>query len=445
MFYPFATRAVALVALICITTLPVARAAAAVSLREAVSLAQEADPWLQGSLLREQALAADKTAAGSLPDPVVSLGAANLPVDTFDLGQEPMTQLQVGIAQEIPRGDTLDLSRARLAALEAEQPWQRAERRAQVARQVAGLWLQAYVARESSVLVAETGEWFRYLSSVVNSRYASALGNTGQQDIIRAELELSRLMDRQAVLSGQERAARARLAEWLPAAPGSAPPVVAQALPDLALPEALPEDPARWWDPQGMGEVLRQHPAVRALDQQVAAADVGEALAREAYQPQWGLRASYGYREDDPVGRERADFFSLGVTFDLPLFTGNRQDPQLQSAQARTEAMRTDRSLLLRRLRGDLEARLAQLEQLQAREKLYRERLLPQADDQSAALLNAYTSDVGDFTEVVRARITALDLELEALQIAAERVRLIADLHYFYAGSTASTSEGETP
>jgi|GEM_PF-5219437 len=33
--------------------------------------------------------------AGSLPDPSVSLGVANLPIDTFDFSQEGMTQFKV--------------------------------------------------------------------------------------------------------------------------------------------------------------------------------------------------------------------------------------------------------------------------------------------------------------------------------------------------------------
>jgi len=46
-------------------------------------------------------------ADGQLPDPKVKLGIMNLPVNSFDRGQEPMTQLQVGIQQSFPRGRTL--------------------------------------------------------------------------------------------------------------------------------------------------------------------------------------------------------------------------------------------------------------------------------------------------------------------------------------------------
>ena len=48
-------------------------------------------------------------AEGQLPDPVMKFGMMNMPINSFDLSQEPMTQVQVGIQQSFPRGDTLDL------------------------------------------------------------------------------------------------------------------------------------------------------------------------------------------------------------------------------------------------------------------------------------------------------------------------------------------------
>jgi cobalt-zinc-cadmium efflux system outer membrane protein len=39
---------------------------------------------------------------GRLPDPILSLGALNFPVDTFNHDQENMAQLQVGISQALP-------------------------------------------------------------------------------------------------------------------------------------------------------------------------------------------------------------------------------------------------------------------------------------------------------------------------------------------------------
>ena len=110
-------------------------------LANVIDAAIEYDPWLRQSAQIQQALLEESIAEGALPDPRLSLGAANLPVDTFDTGQEAMTQATVGISQRIPRGDSLQLSQDRKEVLAQEQPFQRENRRARVVETVTRLWL----------------------------------------------------------------------------------------------------------------------------------------------------------------------------------------------------------------------------------------------------------------------------------------------------------------
>lgn len=92
------------------------------TLERAIQVAQEQDPWLQSNRYRQQAVAAQSKAASTLPDPMVSVSVANLPVDNFDFSQEAMTQLKLGVSQSLPRGDTLALSEKRLQQLSEEFP-----------------------------------------------------------------------------------------------------------------------------------------------------------------------------------------------------------------------------------------------------------------------------------------------------------------------------------
>ncbi|MBN7796474.1 TolC family protein [Parahaliea mediterranea] len=417
---------------------PASLAAEGLNLREAVALARQQDPWLEGSRLRQEALAASGVAAGSLPDPVISLGAANLPTNTFDFNQEPMTQLKVGLMQTLPRGDSLALDQRRYEVLGEQQAHLRADRREQVALTVAELWLEAYRAQRSVQLIQADRGLFEYLVDVARSSYSSAAGSARQQDVIRAQLELTRLDERIARLREGRDTALARLGEWL-----GASPVIDDASPAIPLRGA--DQVRAGTDSEWLGRILGEHPAVTGIEQTIAAGEVDVELARQKYKPQWGLNASYGYREDDPMGMERADFFSVGVSFDLPLFTGRRQDRELQSATARAEASRTDRALALRGLRGGFETERARLFQLESRLDLYSERLLRQMHEQAEAALAAYTADDGDFAEVVRARIDELNARVEALDIHVERQRTIARLNYYLAGLDTAPAGEEQP
>lgn len=429
-------------------------ARAALTLDEAVAMAQRNDPWLAGSEFREQAVMAQGVAAGTLPDPVVSVGYANLPTDTFDTDQEAMTQFKVGVVQMIPRGDSRALSRKRLDRLAEQFPYQREERRAQLAVSVTNAWLEAYRARESIRLIEQDRELFEHLVDVAESSYAAALGRTRQQDLVRAQLEVTRLEDRLAVLHQRQETAVSRLGEWLRPARAEEQahwqglafrgPELAGELPDIALVHPELYRPGAAAPPAELGRYLGTHPMIRSLDSRIDAGEVEVELAQQKYRPQWSVNASYGYREDDPTGgRARPDLFSVGVAFDLPLFTSRRQDQEVRSAVAEKEALRTEKMLALRRMLADFETQRARLLRIEQRRELYRGRLLQEMREQAEASLTAYTRDDGDFAEVVRARIAELNARIDALGIDIERLQTINQLNYFFAGTVAG-GEGES-
>ena len=126
-----------------------------------------------------------------------------------------MTQFKVGLSQALPRGDSRDLQRQKLELLGQQHPHHRAGRLAQVESTVSQLWLDAWRARETIRLIEQDKGLFEQLVDIVESKYTTALGDTRQQDLIRAQLELTRLKDRLVVLQEQMDKAQSALGEWL--------------------------------------------------------------------------------------------------------------------------------------------------------------------------------------------------------------------------------------
>lgn len=412
------------------------------TLDEAITLAIDTDPWLTGSQYTQQALTDEATAAATLPDPRMSLMAGNFPVDTFDLNQEAMTQLSVGISQMFPRGDSLALAKRQKQQLAEQHPLLRLDRRAKVTTTVTQLWLEAFKAQESIRLIEQDRALFEQLVDAAEASYSSALGRARQQDVIRAQLELTRLEDRLTMLRQQQQAAQKRLTEWI-GAPATVP--LAPVLPTQSLSRPLSVPTIKQASEHTRYEWIRHHPALRALDQRIDATQTGVDLAKQKYKPEWGLTAQYGYRDSDPMGRDRADLFSVGVTFDLPLFTGNRQDKEVSAAVNRTEAIKTEKYLLGRRLMAELETASVQLARLDERQALYTDQLLPQMAEQAEASLSAYNNDDGDFAEAVRARIAELNTKIDALAIAVDRQKTIAQINYLLAEASFDDARPAKP
>ena len=413
------------------------------SLNESIRISLLNDPWLAGNEFTQDSVAAMSIAAGSLADPKVSVSMANFPTDTFNFGQEAMTQYKVGISQMLSRGDSLRIKREQLQTKSESFPYQRQNRKAQITVSVSQLWLDVYKAQMSIALIEKDRQLFEQLSEVAESSYASALGRTSQQDIIRAQLELTRLDDRLTNLKLMQESTFEKLYQWVGSdfannyrdsnVSASNYLQVDRKLPEIGL--TNPDVYQRQYDNNELYQLMKNHPMILALKKNIDSTEMGIDLAKQKYKPAFGINASYGFRGTAPNGNNRPDFLSFGVTFDLPLFTKNRQDQELKAAVAKTQAVKTEERSLLRKMLSAFASAKAQLLRLNERQALYQNNLIPQMHEQAEASLSAYTNDDGDFAEVVRARIAVLNAEIDALSIDVDRQKTIAQLNYFFVNS----------
>lgn len=396
------------------------------NLTDTVNYALNNEPWLSASKQKQTAAKAQSIAAGTLPDPVLSLGMQSLPVNGYAFDQENMTQLKLDISQKFSRGNSLALSQQVINEQAQQHPWLRAQRKAQVKATVMELWLNAYRAQQSIALIKQDKTLFTQLIEVTEASYSSSLGKTRQQDIIRSQLELTRLEDKLIVLAQQLDAAKQGLAQWLPMHRLQRPlsnefkePNPLIDFNNLAFDELI--------------QLLMAHPAIVAIEQNVTAKVTQINLAKQSYKPQLGVNMGYGYRADTQAGDSRADLLSVGVSIDLPLFTDNRQDQQVKAAIANAEATKTEKRVALQNLKGMYFKEFSQLARIEQRNALYQNTLLPQMSQQAQATLNAYTRDDGDFSDVMRARISELTAKIDALNIQIDKHIIIARLNYYAA------------
>jgi outer membrane protein TolC len=390
------------------------------ALAEAERLALAQDPLIGRFHSLAEANREQAVAEGQLPDPKLRLGALTFPTDSFNRNQEPMTQLLVGLSQAIPRGDTLALKRRQSEQGADLELAQAAERRLSVLRSTRQAWLDLYLQQRSAEVIARSRGYFEQLRDVTEAHYAS--GRATQQDVLQAQLELTRLEDRYTRTLEAADQARAGLGKWVGL--DAERPIGAE-LPSLPPPGA----------PAELAEALVQHPALQVENARIGQRRTGSAIAREQYKPGWMLDVSYGNRSgENPDGSGRADFMSAMVQLDLPLFRDKRQDRRLAASEQQVFAATQARDEKLREFKRMLDAGHAKWERLAERQALYRERLLPDAESHAQAALQAYQAGLSDFSRLMRARIGALDARLESLRLAVERAKVQADLLYLQGG-----------
>ena len=393
------------------------------TLKDAERIALTDEPGIISQQWQVKSLSEQAVADGQLVDPKLQVALANMPTDTFDFDQENMTQFKVGILQQFPAGDTLDIKQQKTLKQSELIATKISERKINILKEVRLTWLEIYYWEQAYKTIRQNKRFFSQLVEIVQSMFS--VGRNNQQDLIRAQLELSRLDDRLTKITQKINTQRSKLARWIGSQ--NSYNALSKDLPDISTPDLSN------LNDENLTQLFMTHPKIQEIDKQMEVSRKDIELAKESYKPAWGLNVSYGYRDNKPTGpnRSRADFLSAGVTIDLPVFTANRQDKKLLSKEHKYQSLKDKRNEILRQMVSGLQQEMAKEEQLQKRHQLYYKILLPQAKRQTRASLLAYQSDRGDFADVMRAYIDDLNANLDERRIAVDHLQTRARILYY--------------
>jgi outer membrane protein TolC len=390
--------------------------ASGLGLNEVERLALRKDPSIE--LVKANRLALDElsVAAEQLPDPLLKLGMMSLPTDTFNLGQEAMTQVQVGLIQKFPRGHSRALSAQQIRQRSEGLDKSVAEQKLRILLDVREQFLETIKQQHLLAINAEAIRVFSELADVTQDYYAT--GKVNQGDVFQASVEMAKVEERAQRILQEEDRARARLATWVG---------------DVAYQDFVHDWPALETPSSDavIQENLKNHPRILALNKNIAASETGVELARQKYRPEFSLDVTYGGRSGTgPDGTSRPDLLSAMVVMDLPLFHKNRQDRFAAASIAQSSAAVFTRDDVYRRMLREIDLHASTLNRQQNRFSLYNTILVPESEASSLASFEAYQSSVGDLTTLLRAQITEFELRLEQARLQAEILKTQARLLY---------------
>lgn len=383
----------------------------------ALAIASENNPDLAQIKARAEAMAAIPSQVGTLPDPMISIGALNFPVDTFDTRQEPMTQIQFGLSQTIPFPGKLGL-REQAAEYEATAALQNVTEATEWLRShVKNTWWQLFFLDRALQVIDNNQMLLRQFIRIATTKYE--VGEGLQQDVLLAQLELSQLLDHQLKLEGARRNDVARLNALLDRAadrPVSLPESV-----DVALPELLAEN-----------DLYRQADEVRALlaakREVVHAAESRLDLAKKDYYPDFTIGAAYGIRDNTLTGADRADFFSMKLSMNVPIFAASKQDKAVDQRTSELLQHKYDLQDQWNKVRSQISQAYSDYRRAKDQYILFKTGIIPQARQTVASMLAGYQVSKVDFLNLVRSQITLFNYEVQYWQAFTEANQALAQL-----------------
>jgi len=390
----------------------------ALSVEHAVAAATEGNPGLAEMQARAEAMAAIPSQAGALPDPTVSLNALNLPTDTFSLDQLPITQMQIGIEQSLPFPGKLQL-KERAAELDADAAMINVDEfRLRLVNNVKQAWWQIFYLDRALDIVSRNQDLLRQFVQIAQTKYK--VGEGLQQDVLLAQVELSKLIDRRIELHGLRLQQVAHLNALLDQ-PANTP---------VALPAQVGEDGATVLPEQQLyARAEASRPLLTQRRQELEAARARRNFARRDRYPDFKLGAAYGFRQgENPDGSSLPDLatFRLGVS--VPLYAGSKQDKAVD--QRTSELLQKQYALQdeFGRVEAEISAALADYQRANEQVKLFTTGIIPLARQSVASMLSGYQVNKVDFLNLVRAQITLYNYETQYWRAFSDTRRALANL-----------------
>jgi cobalt-zinc-cadmium efflux system outer membrane protein len=384
----------------------------------AVEMTVRNNPGLAEMQARASAAAAIPSQAGTLPDPMLSFNALNLPTNTFNLSQEPMTQLQIGLSQSIPFPGKLAL-KEEAAQHEAEAVSNSVEElRLSLVRDVKSTWWQLFYLDRALDIVHLNQDLLRQFVKIAETKYK--VGQGLQQDVLLAQVELSRLLDLKIQLTGARRNEAARFNALLNR-PGNRPATVPQEA-DTRLPE-IPEEEKLY----RLAEEAR--PLLAQQRSRIDAARSRLDLAEKDYYPDFNLNAGYGFRSGNNTnGSTRANFATFGLAMNLPIYTERKLSKAVDQRNAELLGQTYNLQDTWLQVQRMITAARADFEQARDQVSLFNTGIIPQSRQTVASMFAGYQVNKVDFLNLVRAQLTLYNYETQYWKALAAANQALAKL-----------------
>ncbi len=353
---------------------------------------------------------------GSLPDPVLSLGALNFPVDTFSRGQENMTQLQVGISQALPFPGKLGQEAAAARFVANAASYDLDELKSQLVSQVQVRWWNLFYTERALAILEKNKVLLRQFIQVAETKYKTGKGL--QQDVLLAQLELSKLLDNEIQWVAVRQSEQALLNALLNQDASTTivlPTSVNETLPKIASEATL------------MKQALDVRPKLAQQQQYIQAAQAQVNVAGKDFYPDFKLGASYGFRKANAnTGMNRADLTSITLGMTIPF--GEALDAKLGQRQAEAAQAEFTYQDVRANIQAEVGVEVANYERAKQQASLFKQGIIPQAQQTVASMLAAYQVNKVDFLNLIRTQITLYNYETQYWKVLAQAKQSLARL-----------------
>jgi len=385
------------------------------------------NPGLEAAFNRWKAALERVPQVRSLPDPRFNYGYFIREVETR-VGPQ---RHKVGLSQMFPWFGKLEL-RGDVALEAANAERQRYEAaKLDLFYQVKRAYYEYYYLGRAIAVTEENIQLVTYLEAVARTKYAA--GAPTHAAVIKAQVELGRLEDQLRTLRDLVQPVTAELNAALNR-PSGAP---------LPIPKSIAEEGVSISDEQLFAWLKERNPQLKAIDSMAAKEKAAVDLAKKNYFPD--ITVGVDYIETDsalmPGTRDSGKDPVVGmISVNLPIWRDKYRAAE-REAKARYEASLSERSDRENTLVARLQMALYGFRDAERKIALYRDALIPKAEQSLNVTQQAYETGRADFLDLIDAQRVLLDFELSYERALANRAQRLAEIEMLVGREIPRTRE----
>ncbi len=350
----------------------------------------------------------------ALEDPMFSFGIINLPT-SFNFNQEDMTMKELAISQKFPFPGKRPLMKE-MASKEAEAVSTEIQGKVhQIVKDVKTAYYDLSHNYRTTRVTQRNKRILEDFAKIAETRYA--VGEGIQQDVLKAHVEVSKMVDDLIMLSQRKKALEAKLNALL-----NRPPETPLGEPEEVV---FRKFPFTIEELQKMA--LEMNPALKGMKKMIEAKEKANALAKKEYYPDFKFLFAYGLRSDIN-GMKQDNMLTWMVEMNIPIFYKSKQDRKV--AETKAEILATEAQY--RAMKNEVLFMITDMASMVQRSErqidLYTTGIIPQASLQINSAMSAYRVNKADFMTLLDSQMTLYKYELEYHQALTEYEKNVANI-----------------
>ena len=405
---------IAIVLVVILFSSPAQPETSRLNVEELVKEAMQNNPEILAAQKKWEVFKAKVPQASALEDPMLGFGIINLPTN-FSFKDEDMTMKEISISQKFPFPGKRPLMKE-MAEKEAQAVSAEISGKVhQIIRDIKAAYYELSHVYRTGEVTQRNKKILEDFAKIAETRYS--VGEGIQQDVLKAHVEVSKMVDELLMLDQRKRALEAKLNSLL-----NQPPETPLGEPEEVVFRKLPLTTE---DLQKMA--IEMNPTLKGMKKMIEAKEKALALAKREYYPDLNFRFAYGQRDNSPEMKRR-DMLTGMVEVNIPIFYKSKQDQKVAEAQAEVQAAEAQYRAMKNEILFMIADMGSMIHRSERQLELYWTGIIPQASLQINSSLSAYRVNKADFMTLLDSQMTLFKYELEYHQALTEYEKNVANL-----------------